>query len=161
MAEDDTAAQFRKNARPPPPFTLGEDKCENWKRFKQRWNNFCLISNFSKIDRAIQVAQLENCLADDALKVLDGFHFNTPAEQRTTKEIIDAFDNYVIGQTNETLERYRFGTRKQEEGEPFNNFWLIFAVSSKPVTIVKIASNLSFETDLSLESTAMTQERIC
>ena len=122
MAEDDTAAQFRKNARPPPPFTLGEDKCENWKRFKQRWNNFCLISNFSKIDRAIQVAQLENCLADDALKVLDGFHFNTPAEQRTTKEIIDAFDNYVIGQTNETLERYRFGTRKQEEGEPFNNF---------------------------------------
>ena len=40
-------------------------------------------------------------------------------------------------------------------------FWLIFAVSSKPVTIVKIASNLSFEIELSLESTAMTQERIC
>ena len=68
------------------------------------------------------MAQLENCLADDALKVLEGFHFNTPAEEYTTTEIIDAFDNYVIGQTNKTLERYKFGMHKQEKGEPFNNF---------------------------------------
>ena len=73
------------------------------------------------------MAQLENCLADDALKVLDGFHFNTPAEERTTKEIIDAFDNYVIGQTNETLRDTDLAHASKKKVSHSITFLLIFA----------------------------------
>ena len=70
----------------------------------------------------IQVAQLQNCLGDEALKALSGSHFTTPENQRTTAEIVAAFETFVIGQVNETLERYRFGKRSQMEGKDFNKY---------------------------------------
>ena len=60
----------------------------------------------SKADRTLHVAHLKNSLDDDALKLLGGFHFATPVDERTTAEILEAFDRHVIGITNETQERY-------------------------------------------------------
>jgi len=61
-------------------------------------------------------------LGDDALKLLEGFKFDTPYEERTVKQILDAFEEFVVGQVNETLERYKFGKRFQAEGESFSKF---------------------------------------
>ena len=33
-----------------------------------------------------------------------------------------AFEEYIVGELNETLERYKFAKRKHQEGEPFNSF---------------------------------------
>ena len=38
--------------------------------------------------REIKVAQLENCLAGDALKTLEGFDFPTGEGERTVQEIM-------------------------------------------------------------------------
>ena len=104
--EAEAAIRMKNNSRSPPLLTLGDNKIENWKRFKQRWNNYCLLSDVSKADRTLQVARLENSFDDDTLKLLDGFHFATPADERTTAEILEAFDRHVIGITNDTQERY-------------------------------------------------------
>jgi hypothetical protein len=75
------------------------------------------------VERSLQVAQLENCLGDDALTLLEGFQFDTEEEERTVDEIIQAFQVYAVGQTNDTLERYKLGTRVQQEGETIDK-WL-------------------------------------
>ena len=41
----------------------------------------------NKQDRALQVAMFENCVADDAVKILNGFSFETREDVRTVKEI--------------------------------------------------------------------------
>ena len=82
----------------------------------------CYCHRWRQWTRKLQIAQLQNCLGDDALKLLDGFKFDTPNEERTVKEVLDAFEEYVIGQVNETLERYKFGKRCQAEGESFSKF---------------------------------------
>ena len=115
-------ASIRRNARPPSELILGENKVENWKNWRSRWDNYALLAALDKIPNNFQIAQLQNCLGDEALKALSGFQFSTAEEARTTKEILDAFDRYVIGQVNETLERYKFGKRNQEEGEGFNKY---------------------------------------
>ena len=51
----------------------------------------------------------ENCLDNEALRVLDGFAFDTPENQRTVKELTTAFESYALGDIHETLECYKFG----------------------------------------------------
>jgi len=121
VSDSDAALiNLRRSARPPPPLNFTEDKVEAWKRFKTRWGSFMLLSSLETVDRKLQIAQLQNCLGDDALKLLDGFKFDTPNEERTVKEVL--VEEYVIGQVNETLERYKFGKRCQAEGESFSKF---------------------------------------
>ncbi len=36
-----------------------------------------------------------------------------------------AFERYTVGEIHETLERYKFGERQQQEGESMDMFWLI------------------------------------
>ena len=95
---------------------------ENWKTFKARWDNYVLLSDLGVINRKLQVAQLENCLGDEALKAMGSFKFQTAEEERTVQEILKALEEYIVGDLNETLERYNFAKRKQQEGEPFNTF---------------------------------------
>ena len=61
------------------------------------------------------MATLENYLEDVAIRLYEGFKFPKPDEQRTTEEIIQAFDEFAIGESNETFECNKFKSRKQEE----------------------------------------------
>ena len=106
----------------PPPLTLEGNKLQQWKLFKKRWNNYMILTNFETRKREFQIARLENCLADDALELLEGFNFNTPENERTVQEILTAFERYCQGETNETMERYNFAKRDQKEGESFDKF---------------------------------------
>ena len=46
----------------------------------------------------------------------------TGEDERTVQEIMMAFARYAIGEIHETLERYRFGKRHQQEGESIEKF---------------------------------------
>ena len=70
-----------------------------------------MLSGLDQEDMTFQVVQLENCLADDALKTIAGFQFETNEVNRTTEEILDAFEVFAIGEVNEALERFKFGKR--------------------------------------------------
>ena len=56
------------------------------------------------------------------MRILNGFTFETPPGERTVKEITDKFEGHAIGKVNETMERYMFYKRSQQEGEDFENF---------------------------------------
>ena len=72
------------NVRPPSPLELGSNKIEQWKLFKRRWQNYALLSELSSKSREFQVALLENCMSDDALRIYEGFTFTTADDVRTT-----------------------------------------------------------------------------
>ena len=59
----------------------------------------------------MQVAMLENCLDDTAIRLLNGFKFATPEDARTVQEIIQKFEEYVVGEINDTMERFIFHQR--------------------------------------------------
>ena len=43
-------------------------------------------------------------------------------DERTVQEIMMAFEQYAIEEIHETLERYKFGERQQQEGESMDKF---------------------------------------
>jgi hypothetical protein len=117
-----SASSYNSSVKPPQPLILGDNKAESWKIFKRRWTNYELLSEVGKKPHAFQVAMFENCLSDDAIRLLNGFSFATVEENRTVKEIVEKFEEYAVGEVNDTMERYIFHNRVQKEGEEFDNF---------------------------------------
>ncbi len=108
--------------KPPGPLTLGESAVENWKLFKQKWKIYETLIKLSTYDREYQVASLLNSLGDEALRAYNGFDFDTQENVRTVAEITAKFDTFIVGDVNETYERYKFNSTIQREGETFETF---------------------------------------
>ena len=70
----------------------------------------------------MQVVLFIHTLADDALKVYNGFQFNTSDDSRAAQEIIGKFEEFAVGEINETYEKFIFNKCCHEEGEMFDRF---------------------------------------
>ena len=116
------APQPVSGIRPPPPLTTETNVTENWKIFRQKWENYSVITNLTSQAREYQMALLLHTLGDDGLRVYNGFQFDTPKEDRTAAEIIASFEAFAVGEVNITYERYVFNKRFQQEAETFECF---------------------------------------
>jgi hypothetical protein len=70
---------------------------ENWRAFKQRWQNYAIITNLERQTPKYQVALLLHVMGDQALKAYNGFQFDTTEDNRTIDEIIAKFDTFAVG----------------------------------------------------------------
>ena len=99
---------------PPQALCIDANETTNWKLFKQKWDNYTVIAYLNRQPVASQTALLLHTLGDEAPRVYNVFRFITPEDQRTSLKVIQAFDSYAVGETNETYERFVFHMRKQE-----------------------------------------------
>ena len=56
------------------------------------------------------------------MKIFNGFQFDSPDDRNNLSKIIEKFDQYTIGELNETFERYNFNSRSQEENESIDAY---------------------------------------
>ena len=96
---------------PSPPIFNGVHVKESWKLFKQKWEKYCIITQLTNHPRQYQVALLLHTEGDE-----------THGDARTTNEIIAKFDNFAVGEINETYERFVFNQRCQSPDENFETF---------------------------------------
>ena len=106
----------------PKGFSTEGNVSANWKLFKQKWTNYSIVVGMSKRSAEFQRASFLNALTDDALRVYNGFKFENDEDNRTVADIIKAFDDYAVGETNVTYERFVFHKRKQGDSESVDNF---------------------------------------
>ena len=85
---------------------------ENWKRWKQKFENYLIASETNKKPERVQCAQLLHFLGEDALSIYDTFKFNDE-EKDKLQVLLQKFDDYFIPKQNLTYERYKFLTFKQ------------------------------------------------
>jgi len=69
---------------------------------------------------AEQKAILVHCLEDDALEPYNTLPLTNTS---TLADVLAAFETFVIGESNETYERFLFNRRVQEAGERFEYFY--------------------------------------
>ena len=53
-------------------------------------------------------------VSDGALRIYDGFTFDTDSDTRTVDEILTKFDSFTVGEANECYERFIFNNRNQQ-----------------------------------------------
>ena len=108
-------AESLTSIKPPAALNVSSNQIENLKLFKQAWENYAIIANLDQKDEKYKKALFLHCIGTEALKVYNTLTF-TEAED-TLDPIINKLEQYMIGEVNETYERYKFNQRSQREGE--------------------------------------------
>ena len=70
----------------------------------------------------MRTATFLTCVGADALELFDGFHFQDENDKTDIDKVIEAFETFCIGQTNEIYERYTFNRRDQEVNENIDSY---------------------------------------
>ena len=105
----------------PQTFKLSsENAVQDYQLFKQRWQAYTVLSNYDQQPLEKRKAILIHCLGDEALKIYNSF---TVTDTTTVTEIFGFFDNYIVGTTNDTYERFKFNKRSQADEETFDSFY--------------------------------------
>ena len=111
--------------RAPPPGRLDvavDRGVDAWLAWKQRWDDYALLTNLAASPRPVQLARLRASLADDTLRIVRNLGLS--GAQMTVTSVLEKLRLYFLGQVNEVVERRNFNTRSQRDGESFEDFFV-------------------------------------
>ena len=108
--------------KPPGKLNTSGNLADAWKSYKQVWENYCLISGLNSQTEEYKVAFFLHCLGTEGLKIYNGFQFDNEPDRKILAKVLEKFDEFTLGQTNETYERYVFNSRNQEEQESIDAY---------------------------------------
>lgn len=106
--------------QPPSALNVSEQPVDNWKLFKQSWENYSIITNLNSKEESFKKAMFLHCIGVDALKIYNTLSFSE--DENTLQHIMGKMEKYFIGNVNETYERYVFNQRSQNEGETVDHY---------------------------------------
>lgn len=119
-----------QNLWSPPILDLSVDRYAAFKMWKSRWEDFTVVTELSKKPAEFQCSMLKYAFTEETRKIYDSLTL-TEEEKNNCGAILTAMETFARGVINETLERHNFNTRKQEEGENFDDFLTDLKLLSK------------------------------
>ena len=99
----------------------GKNKATNWKAYKQLWENYAIVTQLEQQSEEYRVALFLYSIGPEAVKTYNSFDISEE-NWRKLPEIMKCFDDYAIGETNETYERYVFNSRNQKDEETIDKY---------------------------------------
>ena len=96
--------------------------------------NYAIIMNIHQQPETYQLALFLHCIGPEALKIFNGMPFENPQEREKLESIIQKFDEFTIGETNETYERYLFNSWNQSPEETFDAYVVALRTLSQTCT---------------------------
>ena len=114
----------------PPTLDLSVDRYAAFKSWKEKWNDYVLISGLEAKEATYQAAMLRYTFSDETRQIYESLGLSED-ERKNSTIIIDKMETFARGIINETLERHKFFKRKQEEGETFDEFLTELRLLSK------------------------------
>ena len=72
------------------------------------WQNYYIVANIEQQTPQYRTALFLNTIGLKAMDIYNGFEFENEADKENLDKIIEKFDEYSIGEINETYERYLF-----------------------------------------------------
>ena len=122
-AEAPEAPRFRRPQVPPPkPLDVDGDRADNWKIWKQRWENYCKITGLLDQPEDYKCAMLLHSIGIEAMRIFNGLKFGEGEDRNKVADVIKKFDQHFLGQTQEFFERFQFNRRNQQSGESIDEY---------------------------------------
>ena len=106
----------------PAKLEVTENLATNWKVFIRAWKNYEIAARLKDPSKPnennlLRTPTFLTCLKSDSLDIFEGFKFDNYMDKDDIDIVITKFEEYCVGQRNETFERYNFNMRGQQEGE--------------------------------------------
>lgn len=103
----------------PRPLMLEGNLATNWKQFIRDWTNYEIATGLEEADDRKRTATFLSIIGREAMNVYDGFSFE---QDRTFALVVEKFESFCIGRTNECYERFIFNSRQQQTNETFEKY---------------------------------------
>ena len=116
---------------PPDALQLQGNVADHWKRFKQAFRIYQVASGLDTKSSKVQSMTLLHILGSEAVDVYNTFqwragecdeHCDADTELHVVDCILRKFDQYCTPKKNVTIERHKFFSRDQGDGETFDVF---------------------------------------
>ncbi|XP_038055804.1 uncharacterized protein K02A2.6-like [Patiria miniata] len=132
-SSSNVSEQYKKpHINPPAHFNASaKDAAEEWKMWRQMWDNYCVLTNLASQPEAYQTALLLHSIGTEGVRIYNGMKFDNPADNQICSKILEKFDSHFLGQRQEFFERFKFNRRNQDEGEPIEQYISILRTMSK------------------------------
>ena len=108
--------------KPPQPLKTDGNLATNWKRFKRTWDNYSIVARLERFDEKFKTAMFLSVIGEDAMEIFDGMDFTLETDRQLLSKVVEKFEEFCIGETNETYERFIFNRRNQEENESIDQY---------------------------------------
>ena len=105
----------------PKPLCL-DNIAANWKKFRRAWYNYAVVVRLQRFDEEYKTATFLSAIGEEALEIYEGTTFEPPETSKVLDSVVQKFEEFCIGQTNETFERYVFNSRSQKEDESIDHY---------------------------------------
>lgn len=105
----------------PAPMSMSGDLSINWKKFNEQFEIYMLASNGDALPAPRKAALLLHIIGYEALEIYRSFQL-TNEEKQDPEVIKQKFEAYFVPKTNVSIERHKFHTKVQAQGESFDAF---------------------------------------
>ena len=95
---------------------------ENWKLWKEKYDNYFVISRLDRETPEFQLAMFKHTIGDDALKVIKTFNYAEGENSSDWRVVMAKIEKHCIGEVNEIYERYCFNMRDKLPTESVDSF---------------------------------------
>ena len=108
---------------PPEPLDLsGGNISENWKKFKQKFTNYEIVTGINKKESATRVATLLTVIGNDAIDVFNTIAWDAEGDDTKIDKVLQKFEEHCEPKKNVSYERYKIFSRAQESGETIDQY---------------------------------------
>lgn len=114
--------------KPPSPLKCGANARADWVRFLEDWQDYSIVQDIANKPDNVQISLFRISLGDEGKKLLrnqpvpmkaDG---SAPMDENKLDTLTKMMEIAVVGEVNDTYERYIFRCRTQREGETIETF---------------------------------------
>ncbi len=116
------APPFQGNIPPPPKLELKGDLAHNWKRWRQIWDSFEVMTRINQGNQGFRLAAFITYVGPEALDIYNGLPFETPEDAQNMDTVLTLMQKHCLGETNVIYERYIFNNRMQLDGESIDTY---------------------------------------
>lgn len=95
---------------------------ENWKFFKQKFQNYLIASKANSEQNFYQVALFFSIVGDGASKIYNNFVLVNDEDKDNLSVVLKKFNDYFMPDKNVMYERHKFFLREQKPGEKVDSY---------------------------------------
>ena len=123
---------IKPSIHPPSQFNVSaRDVAEEWKMWKQMWDNYAVLTNLFSQPESYQTALLLHSIGPDGVRIYNGMKFVDEEESKNSSVILTKFGLHFLGERREFFERFKFNQRNQEGGESVDQYVTVLRTMSK------------------------------
>ena len=117
--DDETPREIRIRYPLPEKLSLGDDPVGQWNYFKERFEDYMVMTETNQAREDQKLAFLRSLLDKSVIDIISTFK---EEEKKNVATLLKKLDEHILGSTNVTRERFSFNSTNQHPGQSFSDF---------------------------------------